>query len=233
MLFVQLGDERRLGLQEAGAGQNQVGEVEGVLLGQACLVARVDARDGLLGRRVGHGDKLIRRQPTFFRAGNDLGHEQRRPDALGQAGLRQRPAQDAVRGRLVVDAQFGRPAIFRRPAGEFGGQDQPGVSVDGADGEIVDVVSQPQLQPLAHLRGCLARESQRQDVVLPGQALLDQARLALDEKGGLAGAVPGKDFHRAALVLDGLELGRVNAITGEAWLAIWSHPFHYGLVRLG
>ena len=91
-------------------------------------------------------------------------------------------------------------------------QDPHAGAVEGGDPHAACDGAHQLAHPLPHLGGGLVGEGDRED--LPGQRLpaVQQMGDAAGEHAGLAGAGTRDDQQRAAAVLDGLALGRVQAL---------------------
>jgi len=72
--------------------------------------------------------------------------------------------------------------------------------------------AQQQLDALAHLLGRLVRERDREQLVRPRLAAVDQVGDPVGEHAGLATAGAGEDQQRAVNVRDGLALRWVEAL---------------------
>ncbi len=200
----------RLGLD--GGAADQVGVVGGALgvevgevlveeqpgrheLGQPlrrAQGAQLVAVQALLAGAGQHGVDLTREAAGAERAGQRL----RPVDRLGVVG-EQLAQHDVLLGSAEQPqrrfVELGRRVAADQPVGEGverrahrGGH---GPAETGGD-------------PVAELLGGLAGERQRQDLVGLGAAGLDPVDDRLDERRGLAGARPGEDQQRPALVVD-------------------------------
>jgi hypothetical protein len=119
--------------------------------------------------------------------------------------------QELVAVARVVDREVARPPP--RGPGERGDvppQDARAHRVEGADPGPADL--KERLDALAHLRGGLVREGDREDLGGPDAALEDQPGDPARDHARLARPRPGQDQERPLAVRDGLALGRVQAV---------------------
>ena len=205
------------GLQDVHRRHDDVVEVERVGLAQPPLVLGVDLRQGLV--LVGAARLLrvlVGRDPAgvlllvdelVLEVADPVAHGPRR-EALGvevEVAHDERDEPLAVGG--VVDGEAALHADLRRLAA----QDAHARRVEGHDPHRLRPRPDEVLDPLAHLRGGLVGEGDREDLPRLRAAGGEQVGDAVREHPGLARARAGDDEQGAALVQDGLALGGVES----------------------
>ncbi len=195
-------------LEHVHRADEQVVEVHRVHAVQVALVDLEDVGDRLLEVRADELAVGLRVAQLVLRV-RDLVVERRGREALGvDAELVDRPLHQPPRVGLVVDRELARVAEPRR----LGAQHPRAGRVERHHPHSARGAAEEQLDPLAHLLRGLVRERDREDLVRPRAAAVDQVREAVREDARLARAGAGEDEQRALAVRDGGLLRRVEAL---------------------
>jgi hypothetical protein len=173
------------------------------------LVVLVDVGHRLLEERANQL-AVVGGRPQAVLGVGDLGLHCDRREPLGvDVQVAEAALHQPARIGLVVDGELARVA---QPRG-VGAQHPRAGGVEGEHPHRPHPRPQQQLDPVAHLLGGLVGERDGQDLPCPRPIGAHQPCDPVGEHARLAAPGPGQDQQRAALVDDGLALGRVE--TGE------------------
>ena len=216
--------DHREALQQLDGRHDQVVEVERVRLPQPRLVAGVPLREhrvervGRAGRRPGLARERLRVDQLVLERG-DLRDQHLGRVPLGvQIELARDHGHQLERVRGVVD----REARAQRERRGLFAQDPHARRVERRDPHRLGGRADQRLDPFTHLRGCLVRERDREDLTGPGPVRGEQVRDPVGQHARLARTCARDDQQRAARVQHRLALLRVE--TDEQALRVAHRP---------
>ena len=185
---------------------DDVVEVDGLGPRQALLVGRVDVGEGLLGLVGGPGAERLRVHQLVLEPGDAVEQPTGRHPLRVEVEIAGDEGDQAQAVGLVVDRE-GR--LQPQPVG-LPTQDPHARGVERRDPHRPRPRTDRGLDPLAHLGGGLVREGDGQDLARTRVAGGQQVGDPPGQDPGLARASTGHDEQRAATVLHGRALRRVE-----------------------
>ena len=148
------------------------------------------------------GRHVARRLHLVFRIGNSIQHMARRVLLIVEIHFLEAALDDRLTIRGVVDDEI---ALVHAERLDFPAQETRTERVERAEPDLFRRIADEVVHALAHLRGCLVRERDGQDV--PGRdAVREQVRDAAGQHLRLARARTRHDEQRSLAMLHGLFL---------------------------
>src|SRR5690625_1794821 len=200
----------REGLEHRHGHHDDVVEVQRVGLAQPLLIAGVGLGEVLLERVVlADGFRVVIGVYELVLQVGDLAGEDLRVEALGiEVEFPAHEGHETLGIGGVVDGETGaQPEVLRLAA-----QDPHAGGVEGGYPHRPGAGADELFDALAHLRGGLIREGDREDLPRQRAARCEQIGDPVGEHPGLSGAGTGDDEQLPAVVGDGLFLLRVEAV---------------------